>query len=86
MGESCWESNSVKNWVGVGRFIEKSGNGLFLFKNGWESIVFVGKWVGVCLFCSKIGGSAVFFEKWVRVGHYCRNKGRSVLFLSKNGW
>ena len=27
----------------VGRFIGKLGNGSFLFKNGWESIVFVEK-------------------------------------------
>ena len=68
------------------RFIEKSGNGSFLFKNGWESIVFVEKWVGVCRFCRKMGGSGFFPEKWVRVGHYCRNKGKSVPFLLKIGW
>ena len=42
------------------RFIEKSGNGSFLFKNGWESIVFIEKGVGVCRFCRKIGGSKFF--------------------------
>ena len=41
-------------------FIEKSGNGSFLFKNGWESIVFIEKGVGVCRFCRKIGGSKFF--------------------------
>ena len=68
-----------------GRFIGKSGNGLLLFKNGWESIVFVEKWVGVYRFCRKMGGSGFFLEKWMRVGRYCGNKGRSVSFLSKNG-
>ena len=58
-------------WMGVGRFIEKSGNESFLFKNGWDSIVFVEKWVEVCLFCRKIGGSGFFLENWARVGHYC---------------
>ena len=70
----------------MGRFIEKLGNGLFLFKNGWESIVFVEKSVGVCRFCRKIGGSRFFLKKWVRVSHYCRNKDKSVSFLLKNGW
>ena len=45
----------------VGRFIEKSGNGSFLFKNGWASIDFVEKWVGVCHFCKEMGGSGLFF-------------------------
>ena len=53
MGESGWESNSAKP-LGVGGFIEKLGNWLFLFKNGWKSIAFVEKWVGVCRFCQKM--------------------------------
>ena len=68
----------------MGRFMEKSGNGSFLPKNGWESIVFVLKWVGVSRFCRKMGGSGFFLENWVRVGHYYRKKGRNVSFLSKN--
>ena len=49
--------------MGVGRLIEKLGNGSFLFKNGSESIVFVKKWVGVCRFCQKMGVSGLFFLK-----------------------
>ena len=63
----------------MARFIEKSGNGSFLFKNGWDSIVFVEKQVGVCRFCQEMGGSGsflskhawewvVFVKKWVGVG------------------
>ena len=48
-------------------------------QNGWESIVFVNKWLGVCRFFHKMGGSrsffsknewewVVFLEKWVGVG------------------
>ena len=70
----------------MGRFIEKSRNGSLLFKNVWELIVFVEKWVGVLIFCRKMGASGFFLEKWVRVGRYCQNKGRSVPFLLKNGW
>ena len=44
----------------MGCFIEKLGNGWFLFKNGWESIVFVENVVGVCRFCQKMGESGFF--------------------------
>ena len=47
----------------MGRFIEKLGNGSFLFKNGWESIVFVEKSVG----------GVVFVEKLVGVGFFLKN-------------
>ena len=57
-------------------YIEKLGNGSLLFKNGWDLIVFVEKWVGVCHFCKKIGGSGSLFLKI----------GGSGLFLLKNGW
>ena len=57
--------------MGVGRFIKKSVNGLFLIINRWEFIVFVKNWVGVCRFCQKMGGSRFFLEKLVRVGRYC---------------
>ena len=48
----------------------------FFFKNGWESIVFVGKWVGVCRFCRKMGTMGCFPKKMSESGS---------LFL-KNGW
>ena len=61
MGKSRWEWVRVAGraiqqslWMGVGGFIEKLGNWLFLFKNGWKSIAFVEKWVGVCRFCQKM--------------------------------
>ena len=41
-------------------FIEKSGSGSFLLKNGWDSFVFVEKWVGVYRLCQKMGGSGFF--------------------------
>ena len=46
--------------MGVARFIEKSKNGSFLLKNGWDLIVFVKKWVGVYRYGRKMGGSEFF--------------------------
>ena len=48
--------------MGVGRFPsgfcrKMGGIGSFLLKTGWEWVVFVEKWVGVCRFCRKMGGS-----------------------------
>ena len=40
-----------------------SGSGLFFWKNGWERVIFVKKWVGVGYFSWKMGGSG-----WERLG------------------
>ena len=47
----------------MGGLIEKLGNWLFLFKNEWESIAFVEKWVGVCRFCQKMCEGGFFILK-----------------------
>ena len=86
MGESGWESNSVKSLDGSGSFCWKIE----------EWVDFVQKWVGVNRFCWKMGRCVsflskkrwewVFLENWVRVGHSCWNKSRIMSFLSKNEW
>ena len=72
--------------MGVGGLIEKLGNWLFLFENGWEWVVFVKIRVGMCRFCRKIGGSGLLFLKngweWVTF----LEKGENRLYLLKNEW
>ena len=47
------------------------GNGSLLSKSGWEWVVFIEKWLGVCRFIRKMGGTGSFLFKngweWVRV-------------------
>ena len=63
--------------MGVRRFCRKMGeSGSLFLKNGWESVVFVKKWVGVGCFSRKMGGSGSLSVKI----------DGSELVLLKNWW
>ena len=71
MNTSCFGGRSVEErmrMVGLGRFclkiIEIGSNllknrwgGVVFVETRWEWVVFVEKWIGVCRFCRKMGGS-----------------------------